>query len=119
MALSPRSQQIFRIIGEHFDQHGIPPTIRDIQEAGQISSTSVVAHHLKALARDGQINWTPGKSRSIEIVGRWESATARSAALIADRIFASAELSREVVGYEVVSGEALNQLRRWRERLGA
>lgn len=111
--------RVYQAIVDHFDHHGIPPTIREIQSAGHISSTSVVDYHLKVLAREGQIRWTPGKSRSIEIVGRWESGTARSAALIADRLFASAELSREVVGYEVVSGEAMNQLRRWRERLGA
>lgn len=114
-----RTQQIFQIIAEYIDQHGIPPTIREIQSAGDISSTSVVDYHLKVLAREGRINWTPGKSRSIEIVGRWQSGTARAAAQIADRLFASAELSREVVGYEVVSGEVMNQFRQWRKRLVA
>ena len=40
--LSPRRQQILGFIQEFITENGIPPTVRDIQRACQISSTSVV-----------------------------------------------------------------------------
>jgi SOS-response transcriptional repressor LexA len=52
---------------------GVAPTVREIMDACGISSTSVVAYHLKRLEAAGKIICGDfGSSRAIEVVGgRW------------------------------------------------
>ena len=45
--MPPRRQQILEFVQEFYSQNGIPPTVRDIQKACQISSTSVVDYNLE------------------------------------------------------------------------
>ena len=49
-------------------ENGIPPTVRDIQKACDISSTSVVDYNLKILERDGYLNRRPDVARGIELL---------------------------------------------------
>ena len=51
--LSQRQEVILRFIGEYVDEHGYPPSIREIGSAAGISSTSVVDYNLRVLERDG------------------------------------------------------------------
>ena len=53
--LSAKQQSILRFIRDFIREHDYPPSIRDIQEACSISSTSVVDYNLKALERLGHI----------------------------------------------------------------
>ena len=66
--LSPRQERIFHFIGEFVDEQGYPPTVRDIQHACDISSTSVVDYNLNILQREGHIRRSPEISRGIEIL---------------------------------------------------
>jgi len=68
--LSAKQQAILRFIREFISEKDYPPSIRDIQEACQISSTSVVDYNLKALERLGYIHRDREVSRAIELVGR-------------------------------------------------
>jgi repressor LexA len=68
--LSPKQQSILRFIREFIRDKDYPPSIRDIQEACGISSTSVVDYNLKALERLGHIRRDREVSRAIELVGR-------------------------------------------------
>jgi repressor LexA len=71
--LSAKQQSILRFIRDFIREHDYPPSIRDIQEACGISSTSVVDYNLKALERLGHIRRDREVSRAIELVGRRKS----------------------------------------------
>jgi repressor LexA len=66
--LPPRRQHILDFIQEFISDNGIPPTIRDIQRACRISSTSVVDYNLHKLRQDGYLNRRPDVARGIELL---------------------------------------------------
>lgn len=66
--LSTRRQQILGFIQEFITENGIPPTVRDIQRACQISSTSVVDYNLQKLRQSGYLNRRPDVARGIELL---------------------------------------------------
>ena len=68
--LRPRQQAIMKFIEDFLDENGYPPTVRDIQNGCDISSTSVVDYNLKGLVRGGFLRRSKEVSRGIEIVGR-------------------------------------------------
>jgi repressor LexA len=68
--LSSKQQSILRFLREFIDEHDYPPSIRQIQEACDISSTSVVDYNLRALEKAGHIRRDREISRGIEIVGK-------------------------------------------------
>lgn len=75
--LSDKQERILQFLNGFLDDHGYPPTVRDIQYGCDISSTSVVDYNLQILQRDGHIRRSPDISRGIEVVGRDRSAVAR------------------------------------------
>ena len=66
--LSVRRQQILDFIREFIGDNGIPPTVRDIQHACGISSTSVVDYNLHKLREAGFLNRRPDVARGIELL---------------------------------------------------
>ena len=66
--LSTRQQRILGFIQEFYEEHSYPPTIRDIQQACNISSTSVVDYNLRILEREGHIRRDREVSRGIEVL---------------------------------------------------
>ena len=66
--LPPRRQQILEFIQDFIVENGIPPTVRDVQKACNISSTSVVDYNLRILDRDGYLNRRPDVARGIELL---------------------------------------------------
>jgi repressor LexA len=68
--LSPKQQSILRFIRQFIDEHDYPPSIRQIQDACKISSTSVVDYNLKKLEGDGYIRRDREVSRAIELLER-------------------------------------------------
>jgi repressor LexA len=62
-----RHQKIMDFIKRRFDE-GFPPSIREIGEAADISSTSVVTYYLKQLTEMGLIERDPKFSRAIRPV---------------------------------------------------
>jgi len=67
-ALSAKQQKILEHIREFIDEYGYPPTIRQIQSALGISSTSVVDYNLNILEREGYLRRDPETSRGLEII---------------------------------------------------
>lgn len=67
--LSDRQQKILDFLGEYTNEHGYPPSIREIGQAAGISSTSVVDYNLKALERGGLIRRDREVSRGLGLVG--------------------------------------------------
>ena len=66
--LPPRRQQILDFIRGFIGDNGLPPTVRDVQKACNISSTSVVDYNLRILDRDGYLNRRPDVARGIELL---------------------------------------------------
>ena len=57
------------VIREFMRENGLPPTVRDIQKACRISSTSVVDYNLRILQREGYLDRKPDVARGIELTG--------------------------------------------------
>jgi repressor LexA len=72
--LSDRQQRILDFLAEYTNDHGYPPSIREIGQAVGISSTSVVDYNLRALERGGLIRRDREVSRGLGIVGQTPSA---------------------------------------------
>ena len=66
--LPPRRKRILEFIQTFIEENGLPPTVRDIQKACEISSTSVVDYNLRLLDRDGYLNRRPDVARGIELL---------------------------------------------------
>ena len=67
--LSQRQQRILAFIQKFMDEHQYPPTVRDIQNGCEVSSTSVVDYNLRKLQEMGYLTREPEVSRGIELVG--------------------------------------------------
>jgi repressor LexA len=66
--LSAKQQRILDYIRDFIDEHDYPPSIRQIQNACDISSTSVVDYNLRILERQGHIRRDREVSRAIEVL---------------------------------------------------
>lgn len=67
--LRERQERILSFIQSFYEQNSYPPTIRDIQKACSISSTSVVNYNLNLLEKAGYLKRAGNISRGIELVG--------------------------------------------------
>jgi repressor LexA len=65
--LSPRQESILEFINSYMDEHGYPPSMREIGSAAGISSTSVVDYNLRVLERDGYLRRDREVSRGLEL----------------------------------------------------
>lgn len=67
--LSERQQRMLAYIREFTEEHGYPPSIREIGQAVGITSTSVVDYNLKVLEREGLLRRDREVSRGIGVIG--------------------------------------------------
>ncbi|MEG1396781.1 MAG: transcriptional repressor LexA [Oscillospiraceae bacterium] len=65
--LTAKQQEIYDYIISFTEQHGYPPSVREIGEAVHLKSPSTVHFHLKGLERAGVITKDAGKTRAISI----------------------------------------------------
>jgi repressor LexA len=72
--LTGRQQEIWDFLVDYVDQHGYPPTVREIGEAVGLASPSTVHAHLANLERAGLLRRDPTKPRALELVGRERAA---------------------------------------------
>ncbi|HXG76648.1 MAG TPA: transcriptional repressor LexA [Gaiellaceae bacterium] len=68
--LTTRQQEIWQFLVEYVDEHGYPPTVREIGDAVGLASPSTVHAHLANLERAGLLRRDPTKPRALELVGR-------------------------------------------------
>ena len=68
--LTERQQQIWNFLVEYVDDHGYPPTVREIGEQVGLASPSTVHAHLANLERAGLLRRDPTKPRALELIGR-------------------------------------------------
>src|SRR5260370_462809 len=65
--LTWRQRKILQVIRESVQEHGYPPSMREIAEAVGLSSTSSVSHQLKTLQDKGYVHRDTGRPRTVEI----------------------------------------------------
>ena len=65
--LSPKQQQIYDFILNFADEHGYPPSVREIAKAVDLRSPSTVHFHLTGLREAGLIEQAEGKTRAITV----------------------------------------------------
>ena len=66
--LTKRQREIFDFVKSYGDQHGYPPTVRDIGKAIGLTSSSTVHAHLANLEKLGVLRRDPTKPRAIEVL---------------------------------------------------
>ena len=71
--LTARQQEIWQYLVRYVDEHGYPPTVREIGDAVGLASPSTVHAHLANLERAGLLKRDPTKPRAIELSGRKRS----------------------------------------------
>jgi repressor LexA len=74
--LTGRQQEIWEFLVGYVDDHGYPPTVREIGEAVGLASPSTVHAHLANLERAGLLRRDPTKPRALELTGREQPAAA-------------------------------------------
>jgi repressor LexA len=72
---------MLEFIEEFLDEHGYPPTVRDIQHGCDISSTSVVKYNLDRLSEAGHLTRDSEVSRGLAIPGGRSSRTPETVAV--------------------------------------
>jgi repressor LexA len=68
--LTARQRQIYEFLVSYLDEHGFPPTVREICQEFGIRSTKGVTDHLSALEKKGHIRKRREASRGIDIINR-------------------------------------------------
>lgn len=68
--LSEKQRQIMDCIAKSIDEHGYPPSVREICSAVRLKSPSTVQRHLNILESRGFIRRESGSSRSITLTDR-------------------------------------------------
>jgi repressor LexA len=91
LKLTPRQSEILSFIKRCLEDNGYPPTRAEIAQELGFKSPNAAEEHLKALARKGAIEMTPGASRGIRIPG-FEPATEEEGLPIIGRVAAGAPI---------------------------
>lgn len=66
-SLTPRQRRVLEVIREWVERFGYPPSVREIGEAVGLTSTSSVAHQLRALERKGYLRRDPNRPRAVGV----------------------------------------------------
>jgi repressor LexA len=66
--LTARQRRILEVIGNWVERYGYPPSVREIGEAVGLTSTSSVAHQLRALQRKGYLRRDPNRPRAVGVM---------------------------------------------------
>jgi repressor LexA len=78
--VTERQRAILDYLREFVDEHGYPPTVREIGEAVGLRSPSTVHAHLAQLERAGLLRRDPTKPRALELTDRRRDAVAAAEA---------------------------------------
>ncbi|MEO1060654.1 MAG: transcriptional repressor LexA [Actinomycetota bacterium] len=104
--LSDRQRSILAVIEQHLDEHGYPPSVREIGEAVGLTSPSTVHTHLATLQRLGYLRRDPTKPRALEV--RYDAASGATAERASTR---HVPLVGEVAaGTDVLANEHVEEL---------
>ncbi|MFC6012639.1 transcriptional repressor LexA [Nocardia lasii] len=77
--LTVRQRTVLDVIRSSVTERGYPPSIREIGDAVGLTSTSSVAHQLRALERKGYLRRDPNRPRAVNVRGLDEAVHAVTA----------------------------------------
>lgn len=80
--MTEATNRVFRLIVQHFAEHGRPPTVREVQQAAGFASPNALTYHLQALEKHGLIVRERGTSRGIEVPAIRDAAKAAAKSLL-------------------------------------
>jgi repressor LexA len=80
--MTERQRAILEYLHEYVDEHGYPPTVREIGGAVGLRSPSTVHAHLAQLERAGALRRDPTKPRAIELTDRRRPEQAEQAEVV-------------------------------------
>jgi repressor LexA len=66
--LTWRQRKVLQAIRESVQQHGYPPSMREIADAVGLASTSGVSYHLSTLQKKGYLRSNNGRARTVELL---------------------------------------------------
>ncbi|MEA3350866.1 MAG: transcriptional repressor LexA [Chloroflexota bacterium] len=66
--INEKHKKVLRVLQHFSNQHGYPPTIREICDRATLSSTSVASYYLDRLEENGYIERDKGISRGLRII---------------------------------------------------
>ncbi len=122
--LTPKQQEIYDFICDFTQEHGYPPSVREIGQAVGLKSPSTVHFHLKGLENAGVLTKAAGKTRAMTLTE--ESAPRRDKIPLVGNVAAGApilaeECIEEYLTYDTggLSGEHFALTVRGESMLGA
>ena len=65
--LTARQRKVLKVIRDWVEQHGYPPSVREIGDAVGLNSTSSVHHQLRTLERKGLLRRDPNRTRAVDV----------------------------------------------------
>ena len=68
--LTPRRQDVLKLVYTYLQEHGRPPTVREIQHEMGFRSTAVVKHHLDWLEKGGYLERASRSSRGLRLTDK-------------------------------------------------
>ena len=68
--LTQRQKQILNFISLYIEEHGTPPTLREISGHIDVRGTATALHHLEAIEKKGYLRRREGSSRGIVLTGK-------------------------------------------------
>ncbi len=68
--VNKQEEEIFSIIQSHITTKKRPPTIREIANKAQVSSTQTVSNYLARLKGKGLIDWEPKRPGTLQILDK-------------------------------------------------
>lgn len=67
-SLTTKQKESYQCIVKFTEEHGFPPTVRELGALLGVSSTSTVSSRIKQLEKSGYIRRVPSSPRAIEIL---------------------------------------------------
>ena len=67
-ALSQKQEQVFKFLVDFNEEHGFPPTIRELCDHFGFKSLNTAHFHLRSLEKKGYVKVHPGKGRGITLI---------------------------------------------------
>ncbi len=95
--LTPKQQEIYDFIVSFSDEHGYPPSVREIGQAVGLKSPSTVHFHIKGLENAGVITKAAGKTRAMTLTEETEGGRRDKIPLVGNVAAGSPILAEECV----------------------
>ncbi|MDF1511357.1 transcriptional regulator [Robertmurraya sp. DFI.2.37] len=73
--LTKRQSEILSTITNYIKNKGYAPSIREIGDMVNLSSTSTVAGHMEKLKEKGYVTWKPSQPRTLQLLDKAKTAS--------------------------------------------